>query len=209
MKKKGTSPAPKAKNSAGMAVVDYERNGKTYRRVKHSQINKATDNMKANRAQFASRQAVLTKFADAYRIGFDQLRIPGQSGYNAGISFNTAHAVTDGVVDLNRLQLSQGALPGVDITACRIEQGELHIDWKSQVACNAANRNDHIYLCVAMESMGQRPLSFCPTTLTRETGHFQHLLPKDWDKDTLFVYAFAFRKEAGICSTTTLFRLEK
>lgn len=196
------------KNKSSMATTEYTRNGITVLRVKHSNIKKSSDNMKDNRKKFAARQAILTKFADSYKIGFDQLKQQGQTAYNAGVSFNTSHAVNDGVVDMNMLQMSQGPLPGVRITRCEIVDQKLVVEWDSEMT-PALGADDAIVATVAKEKMDIRPFMVMHDGLRRKHGRLVRELDRNWLSDSIYVYLFAFRSEINACSNTSCAKIDR
>lgn len=208
MNTKNNQNNSKGESLSTPVTTTYIRNGKEYVRVKHSSIHRSTANQKANRQKFGARQAVLTKFSIAYKIGFDQMRQPGHSGYIEGVTFNTLHAMANGVVDMMQLQLSQGKLPGVCLKNCSLNGQGLHVEWESEIPCDATNENDETYICVAMESMEQRPILFGNSLMLRKTGVLDHQLEPKWKGKTIYVYAFTRRKESNTCSRTTVVKVD-
>lgn len=202
MKKRIERNSPQEKTHRIGNTTRYMRNGIVVERVAHSDIKSNSAAQKEKRSQFGKRLAVMAQFAGAFKYGFEQLRRPNQTGYNSGVQFNSAHALNDGVLDLNLLKLSQGPLPCIAIESCKVENGMLKMEWSAQPSGDKAQNSDRVFITVARDDMAGRPILSCRESLMRNTGRFEMPLPKDWNGKALHVYVFLYKEDLSMASDT-------
>ena len=188
-------------------LTGYMRNDKHYFRsaTTSAKVSHSSSQLK-QRSKFRVATQAFSRLSPAFKIGFCCQRASGQTGYNAGMSYNIQSAIdsTENGYEVNwaAVKLSLGGLPNVEnpTMECNVD-GELIVKWDANNQSGNAKAGD---LMVFAFYDIEQPLLWMlmPKGITRSLGEFRWKIPEECKQKIVLGYVFTKQQHSDLTSAS-------